>query len=357
MAFFTKRYHPPGTAPGTLVESPELLAGPLKIHLTDFQPEEMEVRENIEVHECRPYLEKDSITWVHVQGHPTEAALSELGECFNLHSLALEDVFNTGQRPKVETFEDQLFVVMSLPLMEDNIVNVRQVSIFLNQNSLISFYNGDFTPFEPIIRRLREGANRFRLKGADYLLYAILDMVIDQGFPVLENFSWQLEDLEEEILNGADRETLHRIHILRRELILLRRMLWPQREVVNQFLRDNFALIQDDTRLYLRDCYDHTIQVMDLLETFREMTGSMLEIYMSSVSNRMNGVMKVLTVIATIFIPLTFIVGVYGMNFDRSASPWNMPELGWPYGYVLVWLVMIIIAAGMLLIFRRKGWF
>ncbi len=357
MAFFTKRYHPPGTAPGTLIESAEPAAEPLRIHLIDFRPEEMEVRSDVAVSECRPYLQRESITWVHVQGRPTEAALSELGECFDLHSLALEDVSNTGQRPKVETFDEQLFVIMSLPLMEENIVNVRQVSIFVNKNSLISFYEGDFKPFEPIIKRLQEKNNRFRLKDADYLLYALLDMIIDQGFPVLESFGWQLEELEDQILSGANGPTLERIHILKRELILLRRMLWPQRELINQLLRGDFKTIQEGTHVYLRDCYDHTVQVMDLLETYREMTSSMLDIYLSSVSNRMNGVMKVLTIIATIFIPLTFIVGVYGMNFNTQASPWNMPELSWRYGYLLIWLIMIGVAGGMVLIFRRQGWF
>lgn len=188
------------------------------------------------------------------------------------------------------------------------------------------------------------------------MLYSLLDVVIDQGFPVLENFGLQLEDLEEQILKTAGDDTLENIHTLKRELILLRRMLWPQREVINQLLRGDLALVREETLVYLRDCYDHTIQIMDLLETYRDMTGSMLDIYLSGVSNRMNEVMRVLTVIATIFIPLTFIVGVYGMNFDRSA-PWNMPELGWPYGYLLVWLVMIVIAVLMLMFFRRRGWF
>jgi magnesium transporter len=246
---------------------------------------------------------------------------------------------------------------MSLPLMDGELVRVQQASFFLGESFLVSFYEGDFGHFEPILRRLREKGSRLRSRGTDFLLYGLLDMTIDRGFPVLESFGGQLEALEEEILGMKGDNTLEKIHILKRELIQLRRMLWPQREVVNQLLRGDLALIHEDVLVYLRDCYDHTIQVMELLETYRDMTTSMLDIYLSSVSNRMNEVMRILTVIATIFIPLTFIVGVYGMNFDRAAGPWSMPELGWRFGYLGVWLTMIAIAGLMLAFFRRRGWF
>jgi len=357
MAFFTKRYHPPGTPPGTLTEAPETEAALLRIQLVDYRADEITIRDNVDASECRPYLQRDSMTWVHVQGRPTEAALHELGETFQLHSLALEDVLNTGQRPKVEPFDDQLFIVMALPLMKANLVEVRQVCFFMSSTFLVSFYEGDFEPFKPICNRLRENGSRIRSRGTDYLLYSLLDVVIDQGFPVLEDFSLQLEEMEDQILVAAGHDTLEMIHTVKRELILLRRMLWPQREVLNQLLRDDHALVRQETMVYLRDCYDHTIQVMDLLETYRDMTGSMLDIYLSSISNRMNEVMRVLTVIATIFIPLTFITGIYGMNFDRTAGAWNMPELGWPYGYLLAWGAMITIAALMLVLFRRRKWF
>lgn len=357
MAFFTKRYHPPGTPPSTLTEAPATDSASLRSHLIDYNADEITVYDDIEVSECRPFLQRDSITWVHVQGQPTEAALRELGDIFQLHSLALEDISNRGQRPKVETFDDQLFAIMALPLMEADLVKVHQVSFFLSNTFLVSFCEGDFAPFQPIIKRLQVKGSRLRSRGTDFLLYSLLDIVIDQGFPVLENFGLQLEDLEAQILEAAESDTLGKIHNVNRELILLRRMLWPQREVINHLLRDDHTLVQEDTLIYLRDCYDHTIQVMDLLETYRDMTGSMLDLYLTSINNRTNEVMRVLTVIATIFIPLTFIVGVYGMNFDRSAGSWSMPELSWPYGYLLVWIVMIAIAALMLVFFRRKGWF
>jgi len=356
MSFFTKRYHPPGTAPGTLIKVPAAEAVPLQIRLINYSVDTITIRDDVDVNECDPYLHSDSATWVHVQGQTPEATLGDLGSVFQLHSLALEDVLNTGQRPKVESFDDQLFIVMSMPLMKVDIVEVQQVSFFLGKKFLVSFCEGSFVPFQMIAKRLLESGNRLRSRGVDFLLYSLLDMVIDQGFPVLEEFGLQMESLEEQILVATDGNTLESIHTIKRELILLRRMLWPQREVINQLLRGDHVLVREDTMIYLRDCYDHTIQVMDLLETYRDMTGSMLDIYMSCISNRMNDIMRVLTVIATIFIPLTFIVGVYGMNFDRTAGPWSMPELNSPHGYLLVWIVMITIAVLMMVFFHRRKW-
>jgi len=356
MAFFTKRYHPPGTPPGTLIEATRPEGSSLTIRLVDYDQENISIRDDINVAECAPFLQRDSVTWIHVQGVPSEAALRELGAVFQLHSLALEDVLNKGQRPKVEPFDDQLFLVMSLPEIRAGLVVIEQVSFFLGQNFLVSFCEGGAVSFEQIVQRLHEHGVRLRSHGADYLLYTLLDMVIDQGFPVLESFGLELESLEEQILASAGGDTLERIHTVKRELILLRRMLWPQRELINQLLRGEQALVREETLIYLRDCYDHAIQVMELLETYREMTASMLEIYLSSINNQTNQVMRYLTVIATIFIPLTFIVGVYGMNFDRNAGPWNMPELSWPYGYLLVWLAMAGVVLSMLAFFRRRKW-
>ncbi len=357
MAFFNKRYHPVGTAPGTLTKPRHEDALPLRIRLVDYDVNEILVRDDISSTECKLYLDRDTVTWIHVQGSPDEPALRELGTTFGLHALALEDVLNAGQRPKTEWFDDQLFVVMSLPLMEDERVTVHQVSLFVGDRYLISFCEADVDAFRPILARLQMAGGRMRTRGADYLMYGLLDVIIDQAFPLLETFGLQLEELEEQILETADQATLAQIHLIKRELILLRRNLWPQREVINELLRTDGGLIRDETGVYLRDCYDHTVQVMDLIETYRDMASSMLDIYLSSVSNRMNQVMRVLTVIATIFIPLTFIVGVYGMNFDRSAGPWSMPELGQPLGYLAVWAVMIVIAIAMVVFFRSRKWF
>ena len=357
MAFFDKRYHPPGTPPSTLTGAPPSKAAPEKIRLISYDPAEIRIREGVDPADCAECLQKGGVTWAHVQGHPGEATLRNLGAIFDLHDLALEDVLNTGQRPKVESFDDQLFVVMSLPLMREGRVYVDQVSLFLGGNFLVSFCVGDPAFFEPIVHRLQVKGGSLRARGPDYLLYTLIDMVIDQGFPVLESFGLQLEEIEDEILEASGRDTVAKIHAIKRELILLRRMLWPQREVVSRLMRAENALIEPGTVVYLRDCYDHSIQVMDLMETYRDVTGSMLDIYLSSVSNRMNDIMRVLTVIATVFIPLTFITGIYGMNFERAAGPWNMPELGWAFGYPLIWLVMILVVVAMVIFFRRRGWF
>lgn len=355
--YFRKRYHPPGTAPGTLAGSPEAEIATANIRLVDYSPEKLFLNETASVTDCLSCLEQNTVTWVHVQGHLPSATLRTLGDTFHLHPLAMEDVLNTGQRPKIDAFDQQFFIIMSLPILQDDAIVIHQVSLFANANYIISFCEGADDPFMPLIKRLQDKSTRLRKRGADFLLYSILDLVIDQGFPVLESFGLQLEELEHNIAQSAGRETLDRMHFLKRELILLRRILWPQREVITQLLRDDHDLVTGETRIYLRDCYDHTVEIMELLETYRDMASSMLDIYLSSVSNRLNEAMRLLAVIATIFIPLTFIVGVYGMNFDRGASPWNMPELGWSYGYPLIWLLMIAIAAGMGIYFKRKGWF
>lgn len=355
-SFFGKRYHPPGTAPGTLAEptTPEPI--PARIRLVDYSQEKCLVNEDTAAEQCLDYLDRDSVTWVHVQGYPPSDTLRTFGERFHLHPLAMEDVLNTGQRPKVEPFDHQLFLIMSLPLLQQDTVITRQVSLFAHENHIVSFCDGPEDPFMPLVKRIQTASSNLRRRGADYLLYAILDLVIDQGFPVLESFGLRLEDLEDDIAESAGRDLLDRIHTVKRELVLLRRMLWPQREVITQLLRDDNGFITDHTRIYLRDCYDHSIQIMDLLETYRDMAGSLLDIYLSSVSNRLNETMRVLAVISTIFIPMTFVAGVYGMNFDRS-KPWNMPELGWAYGYPAVLLLMLGIAVGMIIFFKRKGWF
>jgi len=359
MTYFTKRYHPPGTPPGTLTAGPLAAGEQLAIHLIDYTPQEFNELDLSDARECHPYLEKESITWIHVQGIANVDTVRDLGNLFGLHPLALEDVVNTGQRPKADSYDDQLFVVMTLPTVtENNEVKTEQVSLFLGENFIVSFHSGEQHPFNPVMNRLRKHSGKIRERKADYLLYALLDIIIDRGFPILEYFGEQIEDLEVELLENPGKQTLGQIHHTKRELLTLRRMLWPQREVLNLLIRDEQPQISEGTHVYLRDCYDHTIQIMDLIEAYREMTASMLDVYLSSISHRLNEVMKVLTVIATIFIPLTFLVGVYGMNFgNRSNSPWAMPELDWYYGYPLLWLLMIAVAGGMVTYFRRRNWF
>ena len=358
MSYFTKRYHPPGTAPGTLKRLGTGPATPVSIKLIDFTAAEFLEQEVADAESCLPYLKQSTVTWVHVQGDVSPETLKALGETFELHPLALEDVANTGQRPKTDVFESQLFVVLSHALIRGEHARSEQVSLFLGENYVISFHEGEGDPFELVRKRLRKNGARIRSRGADYLLYTLIDVIIDEGFPVIEWFGGVLEDLEQELLERPDEQTLHRLYDIKRQALFMRRMLWPQREVLNMVVREDGAFVTEDTKVYFRDCYDHTVQILDLLETYRDMTTSMLDLYLSSVSNRLNEVMRVLTVIATIFIPLTFIVGVYGMNFGANdKSPWAMPELRWYYGYPLLWLVMLAVAGWMLYYFKRKGWF
>jgi len=358
MSYFSKRYHPPGTRPGTLAAINRDALTSLRISLIDFSDTELEEHTEITPEECRKHLDTTTTTWIHIQGNVDPDTLKELGSAFDLHELALEDIINSGQRPKVELFDEQLFMILCHPILNKEYAGTEQVSLFLGSNVIFSFHDGANDPFEPVRKRLRKHTGRLRTEGPDYLLYALVDLIIDQSFPVMEQFGSELEALEEELLGKPTEDILQRLHELKRDALLLRRMLWPQREVLNRLIRDEELPINNSVKLYFRDCYDHTIQIMDLLETYRDMTTNLLDLYLSSVSNRLNETMRVLTVIATIFIPLTFIVGVYGMNFgSKTDSPWAMPELNWYYGYPMIWLVMIAIAGGLLYLFKRKGWF
>jgi len=358
MSFFTKRYHPPGTGPGTLGISGVPPKVPPKISVINYSGDLFKERAEVPVAACRDYIDQPGVTWIHVQGDPDAGTLTKLGELFGLHDLALEDIVNSGQRPKVELYGEQLFVILSHPIIDEDYAGTEQVSLFLGSNFIFSFHDGTHDPFEPIRNRLRKRSGSLREKGADYLLYALIDLVIDQCFPVLERYGAELEDIEELLLEAPTKEILRRLHELKRNALLLRRMIWPQREVLNSLMRNEEFPLGDAIKPYFRDCYDHTVQIMDLLETYRDMTSGLVELYLSSVSNRMNEIMRVLTVIATIFIPLTFIAGVYGMNFgNNSTSPWAMPELKWYYGYPITWGLMLVIAFGLLYVFKRNDWF
>ena len=357
MEYFGKTYHPPGTPPGTLVGREEIAAGVFTISLIDYTDTEFTDKELVTAEECRPFLDKESVTWIHLQGNTSADTLKNIGNMFGLHPLAMEDVLNKGQRPKIEEYDEQLFIILSMPARVVGTTTTEQVSIFLGDGYIISLHTGNTDPFDPLRARIRKQGSKIRSLKADYLLYCILDMVIDQGYPVLESYGEEIADIEELLLTStANQTTLVEIHRMRRELLLLMRNLWPQREIMNTLLRGNSELINENTLLYLRDCYDHTIQIMDLIETYRDMATNLIDVYLSSVSHRLNEIMRVLTIIATIFIPLTFVVGLYGMNFSNPTSPWAMPELHWYYGYPMVLLVMMIIVVAMLSYFKRRKW-
>jgi len=357
MPLFTKKYSKPGSAPGEVLLAQGENETGATLSVMDFSARKLSEASNVDPSEIRRYLDSPEIAWLHIQGNPSAGMLKNLGEIYGLHTLALEDVFKAGQRSKAEAYEDHYFVLINIPVESSNGSGSQQACFFLGERYLLSFHNGDESIWEPVRKRLRnDPPTRVRLSGADYLLYTLLDTAIDHAFPYLETLATQIESIEESIFRNPDPAAIDALHAIRHKLIFLRRMLWPQRDMINTLLRDEEGLIQDHTKVFLRDCYDHTVQVLELVESYHEVSTSMHDLYLSSLSNRMNEVMKVLTMIATIFIPLSFVVGIYGMNFD-TRSPWNMPELSAQYGYPVLLALMLAAGVAMVVYFKRKGWF
>jgi magnesium transporter len=350
-----KRYAQPGTAPGTLRPPEKKRVERVHIRVIDYSSDSFEEREIHNLEECTAYRDKPTVTWIDVTGVHDIDIIQQLGQKFGLHQLALEDIVNTGQRPKIDEYDDHFFIVLRELQWQEGLI-ADQISLFFGKNFVITFQELEGDVFDPVRERLRRGRARIRQLGADYLAYALLDKLVDEMFPILEMYGERLEDLEDGLIERPNRKMLHEVHRIRRDLVVLRRTVWPEREIANILLREDSDLISAETKLYLRDVYDHTVQIVEIIETYRDIVGGMLDVYLSSLSNRMNEVMKVLTIISTIFIPLTFIVGIYGMNFDTRVSPLNMPELEWYYGYPAVMIGMLIIAIGMLIYFRRRKW-
>jgi magnesium transporter len=277
---------------------------------------------------------------------------------FGLHELVLEDIVNIPQRPKVESFEDQELIILHMVTSREDGRGFydEQVSLILGKNYILTVQEEpENDVFEPIRQRIHRNRGVIRSQKADYLAYALIDAIVDGFFPVLEDYGERLEDLQDEVVENPTRQTLDKIHKIKRELLLLRRAIWPQRDAINSLIREESPLIDREVRVFLRDCYDHTVQVMDMVETYRELAANLMDIYLSSLSNSTNEIMRFLTVISTVFIPLTFVSGVYGMNFDTDI-PWNMPELKMPLGYPFFWLVIMSISGGLLFYFWKKGW-
>lgn len=296
---------------------------------------------------------KDSpaVTWLHVIGLHDVQVVEQIGNCFDIHPLVIEDILETNHRPKLEDYGDYLYIILrAFNPVDKNYSKTEQISLILGKNYVLTFQEHAETLFDTIRIRLREGKGRLRTLGADYLAYAMIDTVVDHYFSVIETLGESIEDLEDKLVVEPNRNTLQEIHRLKRSILLLRKAVWPLRDVVGTLNHGESALVKESTFIYIRDVYDHTIQVIDTLETYRDILSGMLDIYLSSISNHMNQIMKVLTIISTLFIPLTFIVGIYGMNFKY------MPELDWEWGYPVVWVIMILITVGMLLFFRRRKW-
>jgi magnesium transporter len=348
-----KRSQKAGLPPGTPIHIGERKSEKTRITLFNYNEQQAEEKELTQPKECVLFKDKSTVTWINVIGLHQVEVLEELNGCFGLHPLVLEDILNTDQRPKMEDYGEYLYIVLKALFLGNNRgdeVASEQVSLILGPNFVLSFQEKEGPLFEPIRDRLRNGKGRIRKMGADYLVHAILDAIIDQYFVVLEKLGEKVEFLEEEVVTKPRPATLQGTYQLKREMIFLRKAVWPLREVVGSLERGESSLIKESTNIYLRDIYDHTIQVIDNVETFRDMLSGMMDIYLSSISNRMNEVMKVLTIISTLFIPLTFIVGLYGMNFKY------MPELEWPWGYPLVLALMLAVTVFMLFYFRRKRW-
>jgi magnesium transporter len=354
------RYRPfrrrtkPGAEPGTIRVEPE--APPPEIHVIGYGPDAFEEHDLDSVEQIPALLERYPTVWINVEGLGDERTLLRLGELFQIHPLALEDVVHVHQRAKVEEYAEHLFIVARMVSIRDAELVTEQVSIFLGAKYVLTFQYLPGDSFDPVRARLRTARGRIRGAGADYLAYALLDATIDGYYPVLEAYGTQIEELEDRMTERAGPETIGAVHRLRSNLMLLRRSIWPHREAVNTLAREERPLVSPETRVYLRDCYDHTVQIIDVVETHRDLSADLRDLYFTQLTTRTNEIMKVLTIIATIFIPLSFIAGVYGMNFDTSASPWNMPELDWPYGYPFSLGLMAAVAGGLLYFFWRRGW-
>lgn len=353
---------PPGQAPGTVVYTGQKKLENVIIKVHDFDEAGFRSVEVENLSEIKPYLENKSKTWIQVQGLHDVDTLQHIWDYFELHPLIREDIVHTTQRPKVEDYSNQIFVVMrmiSQELLENGLSKLRneQVSLVLGENYVLSFQESDSAIFAPVIKRIETPNTRLRKLGPDYLAYALIDNIADHYFNTLDDIGEAIELLEERIIENHEESLLRGIHILRRNLIFFRKAVWPLRDSINSLIRDENSLIRNDTKIYIRDVYDHIIQVVDSIENYREMVYSLYDMHMSGLSNKMNEVMKVLTIIATIFIPLTFIAGIYGMNFNADVSPLNMPELNWYYGYPALLSIMGIMGLLMIYYFKKKQWF
>ncbi len=341
-----------GTIPGTLIHIGEKKTENQKVTIFDYDTNELIEKEIVNMDELLTFREKPTVTWINIDGLHEVKTIEKIGSIFEIHPLVLEDILNTKQRPKTEDFTDYVFIAMKMLSLDKNNMDIisEQFSMILGKNFVISFQEFEGDVFKNVRDRIRTAKGRIRRMKSDYLTYSLVDAIIDNYFGILENFGEKIETLEDIIIESPQSDTLEEIYKLKRTFINLRKSVWPLRELISSIIRDESELFTSKTNIYFRDVYDHTIQVIDTIESYREMVSGMLDIYLSSMSNKMNEIMKVLTIFAAIFIPLTFLAGIYGMNFKF------LPELNWKWAYPVWWILALVIGIGMLLYFKKKKW-
>jgi magnesium transporter len=347
-----RRVKPSGSMPGTIVHTGVRKVDAVTFDVVYYNADGFEEYHPATLEDCFPFEGPRQTSWLNVDGlHDTEQ-ITRLGELAHLHPLVIEDIANTSQRPKIENYDGRVYIVMRMLRAnpETNEIDEEQLSLVLSAHTLISVQEAPGDVFDPVRDRIRNARGKIRQRGPDYLAYALMDAVVDEYFAIIEALSDRLEATEDAVLGDPTRDDMANLHRLRGELLIVRRAIYPLREIFSALIRDDLDLITDETKLFLRDTYDHAVQIIDSVETLRDVVSGLMELYVSNVSLRMNEVMKVLTVVGTVFIPLTFLVGVYGMNFRA------MPELNWPWAYPLLWVVMILLASGMIFHFHRRGW-
>ena len=349
-------YKPAGTSPLSL-SSPSAASGPPALTLIQYNGEKIFEAEFETIEALLERYDPSMVNWIDIDGLGDVGCLKKLAAHFNIHPLALEDVLDTTQRPKLERYADHFFIVGEMVYYNnEDVLCFEQVSLFLGAAFVISIQEeSGHDVFERIRERLRSGAGQSRFMGADYLAYALLDATVDQMFPVLENVGDSIEAVEEGLLVKPGPKSLTSLYEAKRLLLLLRRTIWPHREIFNSLIRDESGLIHRETQIFLRDCYDHVTQIIDIIESYRDLTAGLMDLYISSLSFRTNEIMRVLTIVSVIFIPLTFLAGVYGMNFNADL-PLNMPELNWHFGYLFFWVLCGVLAVAMLIFFKKKNW-
>jgi len=344
-------------SPGSLIFTGTQKVEKLKIHLITYDKQNYSFTEVDSAETLKEKLDYSKVCWVNITGLHETGKIESVGRLFNIHPLAVEDILNINHSPKYESYSDYIFVIAKMIDLKNKKINIEQVSFILAKNILITFQEDEQDVFNVIRERIKNNIGRIRSIGADYLLYRLLDAIVDNYYAVLENIEDKIDEVDDMIVPGNGQISLQPVFLLRKELMKIRRAIFPLQETIHGIEREREDFITKNTYLFLRDLSDHLKYILESIESFREMITGMIEVHMSSESRRLNEVIKVLTIISTIFIPLTFVVGIYGMNFNTNVSKWNIPELNWVYGYPFIWFVMLAISGGLILFFKKKKWF